>query len=68
MSVTAPQTNIVFVDLAPDMAPGAVERLRLRQRQRGVLATGFYKLRLVTHLDVSRADVDQAITILRGAL
>ena len=66
MSVTAPQTNIVFVDLAPDMAPGAVERLRLRQR--GALATGFYKLRLVTHLDVSRADVDQAITILRGAL
>jgi threonine aldolase len=64
LSVLLPQTNIVFLDLAPDKAPGAVDRLR----ERGLLATGLYKLRLVTHLDVSRADVGRAIEILRAAL
>ena len=64
VSVTAPQTNIVFVDLAPEKAPGAVERLR----QRGVWATGLYRLRLVTHLDVSGVDIDRAIQVLRDTL
>jgi len=64
VSVAPPQTNIVFVDLAPAKAPGAVDRLR----EHGLLATGLYKLRLVTHLDVSRADVGRAIEILRAAL
>jgi threonine aldolase len=64
VSVTAPQTNIVFVDLAPEKASGAVERLRAR----GVLATGLYRLRLVTHLDVSTADIERAIVILRESL
>jgi threonine aldolase len=35
-------------------------------RQRGVL--GLYRLRLVTHLDVSRADIERAIPILRDVL
>ncbi len=64
ISVTPPQTNIVFVDLAPEKATGAVERLR----QRGVLATGLYRLRLVTHLDVSAGDIDRAIQVLRESL
>jgi threonine aldolase len=64
VSVTPPQTNIVFVDLAPERASGAIERLRAR----GVLATGLYRLRLVTHLDVSGADIPRAIAILRESL
>jgi threonine aldolase len=64
VSVTPPQTNIVFVDLAPEKATGAVERLR----QRGVLATGLYRLRLVTHLDVSAGDIDRAVQVLRESL
>ena len=64
VSVTPPQTNIVFVDLTPEKATGAVERLR----QRGVLATGLYRLRLVTHLDVSAGDIDRAIQVLRESL
>jgi len=64
VSVTAPQTNIVFVDLVPEKAAGAVERLR----QRGVLATGLYRLRLVTHLDVSADDIDRAVQVLRESL
>jgi threonine aldolase len=58
------QTNIVFVDVAPDRAHGVVDRARAQ----GVLCTGLYRLRLVTHLDVSRADVDRAIDVMRAAL
>jgi threonine aldolase len=55
--VQPPQTNIVFVDLAPDKGAGAVERLR----DAGVLCTGLYRLRLVTHLDVdAAADIERA--------
>jgi len=64
VSVTAPHTNIVFVELVPEKAAGAVERLR----QRGVLATGLYRLRLVTHLDVSAGEIDRAVQVLRESL
>ena len=62
VTVELPQTNIVFVDLAPEKAAGVVERLRAA----GVLCTGLYKLRFVTHLDVSRADIDRAMRVLRA--
>ncbi len=64
VTVQAPQTNILFVDLAPEKAVGVVDRLRAA----GVLCTGLYRLRFVTHLDVSSADIQRAITILRTAL
>jgi threonine aldolase len=59
-----PQTNILFVDLAPEKAPGIVDRLRAA----GVLCTGLYRLRFVTHLDVSADDIQRAIPILRATL
>ena len=59
-----PHTNIVFVDVAPDLAHGVVERARAE----GVLCTGLYRLRLVTHLDVSRADVVRAVDVMRKVL
>ena len=59
--VEPPQTNIVFVDLAPEHGASVVERLRAR----GVLCTGLYRLRFVTHLDVTRGDIERAIAILR---
>jgi threonine aldolase len=64
VTVQPPQTNILFVDLAPEKATGVVDRLRAA----GVLCTGLYRLRFVTHLDVSAADVQRAIPILRAAL
>ena len=64
VTVQPPQTNILFVDLTPDKAPGVVDRLRAA----GVLCTGLYRLRFVTHLDVSAADVQRAIPILRATL
>ncbi len=64
VSVQAPQTNIVFVDLVPEKASGVVQRLRAQ----GLLCTGLYRLRLVTHLDVSHEQITRAIQILRAAL
>jgi threonine aldolase len=64
VTVTAPQSNIVFIDLAADKPNDIVARLR----ERGVLATGLYKLRLVTHLDVSGDDIERALPILRQTL
>jgi threonine aldolase len=64
VTVQVPQTNMVFIDLSSDRAPGAVERLR----EAGLLCNGLYRLRLVTHLDVTAGDVQRAITILRSTL
>jgi threonine aldolase len=64
VSLEMPQSNILFVDLAPEKAVGVVDRLRAA----GVLCTGLYRLRFVTHLDVSTADIDQAIRVLREHL
>jgi threonine aldolase len=64
VAVQAPQSNILFVDLAPEKATGVVDRLRAA----GVLCTGLYRLRFVTHLDVSAADIQRVITILRQYL
>jgi threonine aldolase len=64
VTVEPPQTNIVFVDLAPEKAAGAVERLRAA----GLLCTGLYRLRLATHLDASADDIERAIRVLREHL
>ena len=58
-------TNMVFVDLAPG---GSRHDTVARLREHGVLCTGLYKLRLVTHLDVSTSDVDRATDVLRSVL
>jgi threonine aldolase len=64
--INAPaNTNMVFVDLAPG---GSRADSVARLRERGVLCTGLYKLRLVTHLDVSADDIDRAVRILRETL
>ena len=64
VTVTPPQSNILFVDLAPEKAEGVVGRLR----EAGVLCTGLYRLRFVTHLDVTTADIDRAIAVIRTHL
>jgi threonine aldolase len=62
--VDGPHTNMVFVDLPADRAKGAVETLA----QRGVLVTGLYRMRWVTHLDVSRADIRRAVDIAQAVM
>jgi len=64
LTVEPPQTNIVFADLQGPRADGLMEHLK----SRGVLATGLYRLRFVTHLDVDAAGVDRAIAAVRDHL
>lgn len=64
VTVEAPQTNIVFIDVAPEQAEGLVARLE----QQGVRCTGLYRLRLVTHLDVDADGIEHAVRILRQQL
>ncbi len=64
VTVQPPQTNILFVDLMPEKAAGVVERLCAA----GVLCTGLYRLRFVTHLDVNADDIQRALAILRATL
>jgi threonine aldolase len=65
LAVEAPQTNIVFVDLlgaARDQSAALLAHLK----SQGVLATGLYCLRFVTHLDVDAAGIDRAVRAVRA--
>jgi threonine aldolase len=61
VTVEPPQTNIVFVDVQGPKAARLLDHLKAR----GVLATGLYRLRFVTHLDIDAAGVDRAIAAVR---
>ena len=65
LEVEAPQTNIMFVDLvgaARERSAALQEHLKAQ----GVLITGLYRLRFVTHLDVDAAAVDRAVAAVRS--
>ena len=64
VTVEPPQTNIVFVEVPPERAAGLLAHLKTC----GVLATGLYRLRFVTHLDVDESGVDRAIAAVREHL
>jgi threonine aldolase len=64
--IAEPETNIVVAD-----TPGApAERFVEAARRRGVLVSAFGKsrVRIVTHLDLARADVTPAARALAEAL
>ena len=65
LRVEAPQTNILFVDLtgaAKDRSAALLKHLA----DHGIQATGLYRLRFVTHLDVDAEGVDRAVAAMRG--
>jgi threonine aldolase len=64
LAVEAPQTNIVFADLTGE-AKQRSEGLLRHLAEHGVLATGLYRLRFATHLDVDAEGVDRAIAAIR---
>ena len=64
LQVEAPQTNIMFVDLT-GAARERSDALLKHLAGQGVLATGLYRLRFVTHLDVDEAGIDRAIAAIR---
>jgi len=51
------QTNMVFVDCAPEHR----EPLLAFLKERGILAGGYGQLRLVTHMDVNSADMARVV-------
>jgi threonine aldolase len=61
IDLSAVQTNIVNVDLASASADAVAQTARARGVL--VLATGPKRLRVVTHLDVSRQDVERSAEI-----
>jgi threonine aldolase len=65
LAVEAPHTNIVFVDLT-GAAQARSSELLASLNQQGILATGLYRLRFVTHLDVDAAGVDRAVAAIRA--
>ena len=65
LQVEAPHTNIVFVDLAGGARDRSADLLA-HLAAHGVRATGLYRLRFVTHLDVDANGVDHAVAVIRG--
>jgi threonine aldolase len=65
LTVEAPRTNIVFADLT-GAAQARSSELIASLNQQGILATGLYRLRFVTHLDVDAAGVDRAVAAIRA--
>jgi len=62
--VEPPQTNIVFVDLVGEVKQRGAALIPFL-KSHGVLATGLYRLRFVTHLDVDAAGIDRAVALIR---
>jgi len=56
------QTNMVFASLDPAKVDGLVKHVQ----QAGIVILPNPAVRLVTHLDVSRSDVDKVITAFKG--
>ena len=65
LQVEPPQTNILFVDLVGPARERSAALLQHLAGQ-GVLATGLYRLRFATHLDVDAQGVQRAIAAIRG--
>ncbi len=64
LQVDAPHTNIVFVDVSGP-AREKSGALMAHLADHGILATGLYRLRFVTHLNVDALGVDRAIDVIR---
>ena len=64
LKVESPQTNIIFVDLAGSARDRSADLLA-HLKASGILVTGLYRLRFVTHLDVDAKGIDQAIAAIR---
>jgi len=63
--VEPPQSNMVFVDLQGPAKANATA-LMTHLAANSVLATGLYRLRFVTHLDVDAAGIDHAVAVIRA--
>ena len=65
--VEPPQSNMVFVELVGQARARAAELIPFLAA-RGVLASGLYRLRFVTHLDADAAGIEQTLIAMRDFL
>jgi threonine aldolase len=61
LKVSAPQTNVVYVDVAAAQIAG----LKSHLERRGIIATVAPRTRLMTHMDLPRAKIDAAVQAFR---
>jgi threonine aldolase len=61
LTVAPAQTNVVYVDIAPEHVGG----LKASLVRRGILATVAPRTRLMTHMDVSRPKIDAVLQAFR---
>jgi threonine aldolase len=62
LTVEPPQTNMVWVDAEPELARRLVPALA----EKGVLTIGSRRVRFVTHLDVTKAQVAEVVSAVRA--
>jgi len=55
------QTNMVFAWPGKDVA----ENLKSYLKERGIMVSGYGNMRMVTHMDVSFADIDRAVEVIK---
>jgi threonine aldolase len=67
LQVEPPQTNIVFVDVSGALRDKSAALLEHLANQ-GIRATGLYRLRFVTHMDVDAQGIDRAVAAIRQAV
>ncbi|MBC7916378.1 MAG: low-specificity L-threonine aldolase, partial [Rhodoferax sp.] len=67
LQVEPPQTNIVFVDLNGALREKSATLLN-NLAAHGIRATGLYRLRFVTHMDVNAQGIDRAVAAIRQAV
>jgi threonine aldolase len=65
--VVPPDTNIVMIDLPPPLTAADAAR---RTAERGLLVSVWTasRIRVVTHLDATQDDIDEAARVMRGVL
>jgi threonine aldolase len=64
LTVEQPHSNIVFVDMSDEVKP-RMNELLAHLKSQNILATGLYRLRFVTHLDVDAVGVERATAAIR---
>ena len=58
------QTNMLYINIEPQRSV----RMREVLKSQGILISGQGSIRLVTHLDINRADIDRFAAAVRGSL
>ena len=61
LKVSAPQTNVLYIEVAP----AQISELKAHLRRRGILATIAPRTRLMTHMDLPRSKIDAVVQAFR---